>query len=157
MLKRHHSLNNGRDGRTAEQSAPISSRTRRAVHKQVSPNQRYETPDEEDELLDEALASVDRAVRRLDHHQTPEHYDPSRNTLRPSLGHASTDPFNLYMTPSPSANRNSVNFGGSQPLNIAKARGKEDLNPKWPTPPYEDNEWAASAAASIFAAQAAYQ
>ncbi|KAK3044368.1 hypothetical protein LTS18_001467, partial [Coniosporium uncinatum] len=40
MLKRHHSLNNGKDGRTVEQSAPISSRTRRAVHKQAPPNQR---------------------------------------------------------------------------------------------------------------------
>ncbi|KAF1984685.1 meiosis induction protein kinase-like protein [Aulographum hederae CBS 113979] len=167
MLKRHKSVNNANDGRPIDNSsAPISSRTRRAVHKQPHSNQRYETPDEEDELLDEALSSAHKAVKRLDH-RAPQQYDHSSYTSnpmqpRPPLHQTLTDPYASYLTPSPSANRNSVNFGhvaSSTPLDIMKPRGgaKEDITPKWPTPPYEDNEWAAAAAASIFAAQAAYR
>jgi meiosis induction protein kinase IME2/SME1 len=31
------------------------------------------------------------------------------------------------------------------------------VNPQWPTPPYDENDWAAAAAASIFATQEAYR
>ena len=65
-----------------------------------------------------------------------------------------------YPTPSPSAKRNSVVFGNgefnaqSKPIDIAQNKGKVDSNNNYPfpTPPYEENEWAAAAAASIFAA-----
>lgn len=47
-------------------SQPISSRTRRALHFSTHPAHRYETPDEEDELLDEALHGMQRAVLGMD-------------------------------------------------------------------------------------------
>lgn len=137
MLKRHHSLPHGADSNAR---GPISSRTRRAAQQQPTPNHRYETPNEEEELLDEALASAHKASKRL----------ASGPTSNPA-----------YLTPSPSANRN-VSFGHAsystptKPVDIAK-RQPQNPDPKWPTPPYEENEWAAAAAASIFAAQNAYR
>ena len=62
---------------------------------------------------------------------------------------------NPYPTPSPSASGNAVLFGDSheavtpKPLNLHK---KHSVEQKWPTPPYEESEWAASASASIWAA-----
>ncbi|EOD53077.1 Meiosis induction protein kinase [Neofusicoccum parvum] len=96
-----------------------------------------------EELLDEALASAHKASKRLARNDGP--------TSNPA-----------YLTPSPSANRN-VSFGhGSystptKPVDIAKRQQPQATDPKWPTPPYEENEWAAAAAASIFAAQNAYR
>jgi meiosis induction protein kinase IME2/SME1 len=69
-----------------------------------------------------------------------------------------------YLTPSPSANRDGVNFGQAQyttpskPMNIDKPhQPKEEVDSKWPTPPYEENDWAASATASIFATATMYR
>ena len=160
-LKRHHTVPHGHEGRANGANdvvGPVSSRTRRAAHRQGAPNAYYETPDEEDELLDEALASAHRAATRLDRHSNRNsgvaHSDSTRPAQRPAP----------YLTPSPSANRDGVNFGlghdmtPTKPLDIAKPRGdKGPMNQAWPTPPYEENEWAAAAAASIFAAQAAYR
>jgi meiosis induction protein kinase IME2/SME1 len=63
---------------------------------------------------------------------------------------------NPYPTPSPSASGNAVLFDGHEaitpkPLDLKKQAGRE-AEQKWPTPPYEDGEWASSAAASIWAA-----
>ncbi|KKY23977.1 putative meiosis induction protein kinase [Diplodia seriata] len=138
MLKRHHSLPHGSD---SNGKGPVSSRTRRAVQQQPSAGHRYETPNEEEELLDEALVSAHKASKRL----------ASGPTSNPA-----------YLTPSPSANRN-VSFGNgsystpTKPVEIAKRQQPHAADPKWPTPPYEENEWAAAAAASIFAAQNAYR
>jgi len=42
------------------------------------------------------------------------------------------------------------------PLNVVKQRPTDAVNSRFPTPPYGENEWAASAAASIFAAGSVY-
>ncbi|KAI9710944.1 MAG: hypothetical protein M1820_002381 [Bogoriella megaspora] len=168
MLKRHHSLGSEarvKDGTTGSSGqAPISARTRRALQRSTQPMQRYETPDEEDELLDEALHSARKAANGLDH----QPYLKSKNAhgSRPPINQSSTDPGYTvpYLTPSPSAKRNGINFGSdpiitpTQPLDIMQPRQKnEQPTSNWPTPPYDDNDWAAAASASIFAAQTAYR
>ncbi|KAK2865355.1 hypothetical protein FQN49_003652 [Arthroderma sp. PD_2] len=50
---------------------PISSRTRRALQLSARPVQRYETPEEEDELLQEVLYSTSNAARHLMADQPP--------------------------------------------------------------------------------------
>lgn len=162
MLKRHHSVPHGQESRSTDSlGQPISSRTRKGAQRQTNGSHRYETPDEEDELLSEALASAHKAAKKLD-----------RNARRgvenkPPIPHSVSDMTmgGSYLTPSPSANRNGVSFHNSyitpvKPLEISKTRPSERNAPvdKWPTPPYDDSDWAASAAASIFAAsQNAYR
>ncbi|KAF2461127.1 kinase-like domain-containing protein [Lineolata rhizophorae] len=173
MLKRHHSVPHGQDQRQADDgvangtgTGPVSSRTRRAVQKQTHPSYRYEAPNEEEELLNEALTSAHKIAKRLDRH-AQQNATPRRSGVFPGMippGQSAADLRGsaAYLTPSPSANRNGVGFGSdyfntpSKPVDIAakKRSEAEDLAPKWPTPPYDENEWAASAAASIFAAQA---
>ena len=142
---------------------PISSRTRRALHKSTHPGQMYDTPDEEDELLQEALNSAQNARRHIERRShVGELYQKSSSTVnatpRSKLSENHSAALNPYPTPSPSAKRNGVLLDQSvmsEPvtsLNVSKSRPQNILNPRWPTPPYEDNEWAASAAASIFAA-----
>ncbi|KAF4962924.1 hypothetical protein FSARC_9015 [Fusarium sarcochroum] len=147
-LKRHHSLPQHQARSVdnligAARGGPISSRTRRAqathgVHQ-------YEAPDEEDELLDEAMTSTQRAIKRMEQN--------SSKPLRQSASNIGL--MNPYPTPSPSANGNQVLFADGHeavtptPLNLNK---KADSQYKWPTPPYEESEWAASASASIWAA-----
>lgn len=173
LLKRHHSLPHparsmDNIGGAARNGGPISSRTRRA---QAHGVQQYETPDEEDELLHEALKSTHKANKKLDRAEStrappPPLRDSSlRDSSRQPLRQANSNVglSNPYPTPSPSANGNAVLFGGighpnvtSVPLNIGQTKGSLDASTpseyKWPTPPYEENEWAASAAASIWAA-----
>ncbi|KAI9656793.1 MAG: hypothetical protein M1821_003432 [Bathelium mastoideum] len=171
MLKRHHSLPHGSEARNPEPvgglgQGPISSRTRRALQRSTQPVHRYETPDEEDELLDEALASAHKAAKRLDRQSNPVTYATNTSASRPPINQASTDPGypGPYLTPSPSANKNGINFGidhtitPTKPLDILKARPKnEQPTSQWPTPPYEENDWASAASASIFAAQTAWR
>lgn len=160
-IKRHHSLPHGQEHRSSENTpgGPISSRTRRAVQKQSNPSNRYETPNEEEELLDEVLTSTAKANRRLEQ-------KPDGPISRPPMGQSSSDlgAQASYMTPSPSANRDGVNFGQAQyttpskPMNISKPHPPtEQVDSKWPTPPYDENDWAASATASIFATQTMYR
>ena len=143
---------------------PVSTRTRRALQMATHPVLQYETPEEEDELLDEVLNSTHRAARRLDHHHKADE-QKQRVTLKQKDDHRHNLPFfshhlatpDSYPTPSPSAMRDGVLFGQeaatpSQPLPITKKRSEnEHINSLWPTPPYEENEWAAAATASIFA------
>ena len=151
-------------------TGPISSRTRRAIQMSTHPVHRYETPDEEDELLDEVINSTRRAANHLGH-QTPsdmgqERKDMSTDSYRSPIpqGAYNLGISNPYPTPSPSAKRNSVHFGQTSvvskpvPIDVThKGRAEStSLQPKWPTPPYEENDWADAAAASIFAAGAAY-
>lgn len=157
-LKRTHSLPRTRSQRSNENlsnsATPAAGRSRRTLHLSGNPVQKYDIPAEEDELLDEVLASARRAARRLDVQATPAQSDPkphalTKMTSNPDLQHA-------YLTPSPSANRNGVQFGSStqtpsKPINVNKQRVEEYVPSHWPTPPYEDNEWAAQTAASIFA------
>ncbi|KAL8366031.1 hypothetical protein RB595_004695 [Gaeumannomyces hyphopodioides] len=151
-LKRHHSLPHHQPrsvdnliatNRTGP-GGPVSSRTRRA--QAVQGVHQYDAPDEEDELLDEVLNSTHKAMNRLDKDHKP---------LGRSASTVAVSTTNPYPTPSPSANGNSVLFGDGQeavapkPLNLNKKPAAEH---KWPTPPYEESEWAASASASIWAA-----
>ena len=177
-LKRHHSITSAQvtsrsvDGAqlSSAGAGPISARTRRALQLSTHPAHRYETPNEEEELLDEALNVAERAVKGVDRSKKVE-IDIYRNALatkdtnRQPLHHSmSTNALpNPYPTPSPSAKRSGLLFSNALmdepaiPLNISKSRPKEDYRSAWPTPPYEENEWAASAAASIFAAGSLYQ
>ena len=171
MLKRHHSLPHGSEGRGAEAAGgpgqgPISSRTRRALHRSTQPVHRYETPDEEDELLDEALNSAHKAAKKLDRQSNPVVSSVHASASRPPINQTFTDPgYPIpYLTPSPSANKNGISFGVDQtitptkPMDIMKIRPKnEQPTSQWPTPPYDENDWAAAASASIFAAQTAYR
>ncbi|KAF6834388.1 serine threonine-protein kinase mak [Colletotrichum plurivorum] len=150
-LKRHHSLPQHQP-RSVDNSmgagritGPISSRTRRS--QAVQGVQQYDAPDEEDELLDEVLNSTHRAMKRLEKDGKPGVHQSAANVAMA----------NPYPTPSPSANGNGVLFGENheamapKPLDLKKPNGAESQY-KWPTPPYEESEWAASASASIWAA-----
>lgn len=157
-LKRHQSLPYGGDDKKSP--APVSSRTRRSV-RYANPSPRYETPNEEEELLDEALKSAQHAVRGLDHAASTK-----SRLSRPQPHHVLSDPGvpGPYLTPSPSKDNNGVSFGShdytpSKPMTIPPQapQQKNIVNPQWPTPPYDENDWAASASASIFATQAAYR
>lgn len=163
MLKRHHSLPHGAESRSSgvQGVGPISSRTRRALQNQSNPSNRYETPNEEEELLSEVLASAHTAVKKLERNAQAgaEYQQKAPRQSQPDLGAAAS-----YLTPSPSANRNGVNFGYNQyatptkPLDISKIRAPKDESPsKWPTPPYDDNDWASSVAASLMATQSMYR
>ena len=149
---------------------PISSRTRRALQLSTHPAHRYETPDEEDELLDEALNSAYKAVagersckrvEDLSSYTELEIQDIKRQTLQRSSSNALMP--NPYPTPSPSAKRSGVLFDETlmgepaTPLTIKKQRSQEDSGQEWPTPPYEEHGWGAAAAASIFAAGSIHQ
>lgn len=174
MLKRHHSVNTGADGRTSP-AAPVSSRTRKAARQSsLNPRPQYETPDEEEELRDEALTNAHKAVKGLDKTQSkadkPTHIDLGsvKANARPSITHVTSDPgpcFQVpYLTPSPSQEYNGINFGANiprsvtKPMDIAPRRVQNNLSPQWPTPPYEENEWALRAAAELAAqAEAAFR
>lgn len=158
----------GRESPSPAGSAPVASRTRRSVRYATGPDNRYDVPDEEDELLDEALASAERAARRLDQTAKASLDQLPVKKTRPTLAHIMSDPVPTstpYLTPSPSKENNRFQFGrvetsthASKPMDIkTPARPKADLNPQWPTPPDDENDWAASAAASIFATQADYR
>ncbi|KAK3072317.1 Serine/threonine protein kinase [Teratosphaeriaceae sp. CCFEE 6253] len=174
-LKRHHSLPNGegRQSPVPSTTTPVPSRTRRSV-RYPNPSHRYETPDEEDELLDEALTSAHKAASRLDVHRGPNHATAGayqQPAHRPMVQHITSDPcFSSaaaapYLTPTPSKEHNGVSFGAheytpSKPVDIPVVRAQRKdmhVDPQWPTPPYDENDWAAAAAASLWATQAAYR
>jgi meiosis induction protein kinase IME2/SME1 len=169
MLKRHHSVPHGHDGRASDGNltqgaGPISSRTRRALQNKSNPSNRYETPNEEEELLNEALTSAHKAAKKLDRHmQETENGSQKSKPLRPQA--LNDVPASLYLTPSPSANGNRGGYGQdvymtspSKPVNITKAQPPKDDGPsKWPTPPYDENDWASSVAASLMATQHQYR
>ncbi|CAK7263294.1 Serine/threonine protein kinase [Sporothrix epigloea] len=151
-LKRHHSLPQhhprsvdnlllaARSG-----GGPISSRTRRAQATQGV--YQYDAPDEEDELLDEALNLTPRPTNRPEQDGKP--------ALRQSVSNIAMS--NPYPTPSPSASGHNMLFCDGTEVATPKALdlSKKTEDYKWPTPPYDkndDNDWAASASASIWAA-----
>ncbi|KAL2136657.1 hypothetical protein VTI74DRAFT_2389 [Chaetomium olivicolor] len=147
-LKRHHSLPHHHQPRSVDNlvsasrgSGPVSSRTRR-VQAAQGVNQ-YDAPDEEDELLDEVLTSAHRAMKRLEKEEQPLRQAASNMGLA-----------NPYPTPSPSASGTGILWADGKdavtpkPLNFDKKTAEY----KWPTPPYDESDWAASASASIWAA-----
>lgn len=175
---RHSSFPQGQGLRSTENAnvviagagtGPISSRTRRALHMSTQPSQMYETPDEEDELLQDALNSAQKASKGMDYWKIAEddrhrnaqlNKETTRQALHQTMNEAILNP---YPTPSPSAKRNGILFNQNlvadvtTPLNISKVRRTGEEVSKWPTPPYEENEWAAAAAASIIAAGSTFR
>lgn len=150
-VKRHHSLPKHQQPKSVDNligaartgGGPVSNSTRRS--QVMSGIQQYDAPNEEEELLDEVLTSTKQAMHRLDKDGRPALRQSASNVAIP-------DP---YPTPSPSASGNAVLFGDGRavspkPLDLGKKHVDEAH--KWPTPPYEESEWAASAAASIWAA-----
>ncbi|KAJ5923730.1 Meiosis induction protein kinase IME2/SME1 [Penicillium verhagenii] len=110
---------------TGANPGPISSRTRRAMQMTSHPVHRYETPEEEDELLDEVLHSASKAARRLALTQSMT----SQPRALPSP----------YPTPSPTAAHRESYFD-TPDSHIAKPDNITS-NRQWPTPPYEESEW----------------
>nr|POF08122.1 sporulation protein kinase pit1 [Quercus suber] len=162
-LKRHHSLpNGGIEERNITTNAPISSRTRRSL-KHPQQGNRYETPDEEDELLDEAITSAHTAATKLDTMSTKHNtgtYQPSR----PPMPQIASEPgrHGPYLTPSPSKENNAAAYAShgytpSKPMPIPHVAARANIHPQYVTPPDDENDWAAHAAASIFATQAAFR
>lgn len=125
--------------------APISSRTRRALQMTSHPVHRYETPEEEDELLDEVLHSASKAARRLAQTQ-------SMAAQSPSLVHRQTDNSRAlpspYPTPSPTAKADG--YFETPVKQHASNKVDPNSNRQWPTPPYEENEWNHKASANYF-------
>lgn len=150
MLKRHHSVpgQQQQGSRSVDnlRGAPSSNRVRRSVV--PSGARHYETPDEEEELLDEVLSSTHRAMKRMDRNSVQQ---DNRQTVQHSNSNLALS--NPYPTPSPSANGNNALFG--QGVNQQTPSKPSQQIKQSSTPPYDEyggNEWAASAAASIFAA-----
>lgn len=156
MLKRHHSLPQSQmqQGRTSP--SPGSIRGRR--HQRPAPTEQYETLDEQEELLDEALAGAQAACARLGQQQQRQ-----SNGMQLDLGFLKENQRSkseitanaAYPTPSPSGHRNGFNFGSnltrSQPIDIQKQKPRNDIGTLFPTPPDEESDWAAAVAASILA------
>lgn len=125
----------------AQGTSPISSRTRRVQATQGV--HQYDAPDEEDELLDEALISTHRTMKWIE--------KDGKRVLRQSASNIGiSSPY-----PTPLLSDHAVLFGDG---NEAITPTPVDLNKvengvyRWPTPPYEESEWAASASASVWAA-----
>lgn len=167
MLKRQHSVNqsqnsSGRASPSLASSLLPSRSIRRAAHKPALHTNQYETPDEQEELLDEALKSASSAAMQLDRQQ--QYREPSYqgvpgvgSTYRPQVRQNQGDVAMqaAYPTPSPSAKRNSVVFGNGEPTTISKPIEIQQAKTlstgtafPFPTPP-DENEWAAAAAASM--------
>ncbi|KAJ5826260.1 hypothetical protein N7474_003398 [Penicillium riverlandense] len=131
---------------TSATGGPISSRTRRALQMSTHPVHRYETPEEEDELLDEVLHSASKAARRLAQTQslavdptTAHQYEKNRPLPSP------------YPTPSPTAKDSSPSFD-TNTSTPSKSTSKMDSisSRQWPTPPYEETEWTKKAPTSHY-------
>lgn len=111
---------------------PLFSRTRRSV-RDTKP--RYETPDENDELVDEiiAAASGGYSSRRVS-----SNYDttPVRKESQRTLRNSASAVYSTAAYPSPSPNRHRSVRG----IDIeSRPRREEDVQqPKWPTPPSEE-------------------
>lgn len=169
-LKRTHSVPRSQGSRSSENLVQIPAPTNNRISRRPLAINQYETPEEADELLDEALRSAHRAVRRLDQtgntkDQSQRHALAQKNNNRQSVPQIPSNPAlqAAYLTPSPSAKRNGVKFNSTtstsvQPLNITKTRNEhEHVPPHWPTPPYEENDWASAAANSILASGQMYR
>jgi meiosis induction protein kinase IME2/SME1 len=147
-------------------NGPVSSRTRRALQMTAHPIHRYETPEEEDELLDEVLRSTHKAAKRLakrsdDDTGVDSRKDENQQTLSVHISPRRPLP-NPYPTPSPSAKCDGVSFGdveATPPRAFEAGDAKTDneaLRCQWPTPPYGGNEWASSSASILATDSVAY-
>ncbi|KAL8970299.1 MAG: hypothetical protein Q9197_003880 [Variospora fuerteventurae] len=171
MLQRQPSIGKPRmpEGNVVTVGATTSTRTRRPLQQSTNPSQMYEIPDEQDELAHEALHGTSKAAKGTDRWNgavdSPRIAMSQKDANRQPVAYSTNSLItpNPYPTPSPSAKRTDTQYSENvmaepaTPFNMIRPRPKEDLAPRWPTPPYEENEWAAAAAASIFAAGSIYQ
>ena len=87
-MSRHPSLSKSISSPALDSSSftgaggPISSRTRRALHRSTHPSHMYDTPDEEDELLHEALYSAQNATKRMDRRSKAEERDHPKKSAQ---------------------------------------------------------------------------
>ncbi|KAF7718236.1 Meiosis induction protein kinase Ime2 [Penicillium ucsense] len=129
---------------------PISSRTRRALQMTSHPVHRYETPEEEDELLDEVLQSANTAAKRLAQSQSLHSH--------PDMTHRLLDNSNAlpspYPTPSPTAGAEGYFETPMRQSMVKPDHGNS--NRQWPTPPYEEAEWNKKATTLHFPSGANY-
>ncbi|KAI5818224.1 kinase-like domain-containing protein [Pyronema omphalodes] len=106
---------------------PSFPRTRRSVR---NTKQRYETPDENDELVDEVLAAATSVYESYEQQNAKD----SAKDLR------SLNSTNGYPSPSPQTNHKF--FAKSLDIGGKGRRDDEMADPKWPTPPSEgDGGW----------------
>lgn len=115
---------------------PTFPRTRRSVR---NTKQRYETPDEQDEIADEVLAAASCGYSSR---QTSQTYEaPTHKSSNKDLGHVSAT--NGYPTPSTQAGNQY--YAKGMDISGKMRRDDEMMDPKWPTPPSEgDAGWGQS-------------
>jgi meiosis induction protein kinase IME2/SME1 len=143
---------------TSGAPGPISTRTRRALQMTSHPVHRYETPEEEDELLDEVLHSASKAAKRLAQSETLS--DASSNYSRQAPGNDGSRPLpSPYPTPSPSAKCDGVSFGqqDSTPCRRDEKMDHASSNRQWPTPPYEERDWMNTTSSHNFLSESAFK
>ncbi|POS82820.1 kinase-like protein [Erysiphe pulchra] len=138
VLKRHHSLpHQAKSADNLRGPGSISNRTRRSQIPHGT--YQYETPAEEDELVDEKLKNTCPEMTEMRQNYVSNDHLPIRQSA------SNICLRNPYPTPSPSAN------------------GYSQLSPGLPSPcdklshfDSDENEWATAAAASILAASACF-
>lgn len=124
----------------------VPGRTRRAMQMANHPVHRYETPEEEDELLDEALHSANKAARSLAAQAYFVDDGTANYSHQPMMGNNGGQPLpSPYPTPSPSGKCENVFFGQNDDSpsrrDFESKLHNGSLNRQWPTPPYEEDEW----------------
>lgn len=176
ILKRHHSLPQSQESHQQQMAATVpppfpssSARAFRVARKPVLTGNQYDAPDEQEEILDEALASAHAAVARLNKeshtsNSAMEHDAPYPVAARPSLRSSASETLQhtSYPTPSPQDKRHTIDFQHfkgctTMPMDICPPKPRHDSGYPFPTPPYDDNEWAAAAAAAIIGAGDAWR
>lgn len=130
---------------TSTNPGPISSRTRRALQMSTHPVHRYETPEEEDELLDEVLNSTHKAARRLAQTQSVTSQPSGVAQRQTDDSRALPSP---YPTPSPTGKTDG--YFETPIRQIAAKTENPNSNRQWPTPPYEEAEWNSKASTHFF-------
>ncbi|TQS35953.1 hypothetical protein Golomagni_03611 [Golovinomyces magnicellulatus] len=142
VLKRYHSLpQHTKSVDNLRGAGPNSSRTRRSqiLHGACH----YETPEEEDELIDEEKRNTRRIRRETSRNNGSNEYRPMRQSASNiCLG-------NPYPTPSPSASDNNSQMTLSRTLPCHKLSSS-------PASGGDENEWGTAAAASILAASTCF-
>ncbi|KAF3911531.1 hypothetical protein ABW20_dc0108956 [Dactylellina cionopaga] len=114
---------------------------------------RYETPDEEEELLDEALISAARVIRRLERGSPVLSQQGTPERVVPSHGYP-TPPSHKQQKPALQVVSVNPRTEASKGRKRSGQRNSEDDSPipKWNSPLLDNGNWAASAAASAYTA-----
>lgn len=166
-LKRHHSLPPVPKQETASRisHSPSMRRIRRGGQKSGLLSGNFEAPDEQEELLDEALAGAQAAIARMDQQAKREQQMREASAMRLDLGflndnrRAKSDamvnaPVDVpYPTPSPSKNHREFFLDSSrlqtQPIPIQKPQPRYTGGQTFPTPPDDnENDWIKSVLAA---------